>query len=695
MALRRQGVFLFKQFRFRPLFRRLFPVLAAVAASHLALAPALAGEMSCELDDMVIRAGREELGESDLSLLPGFARAVELRDFDARRLAVEDVLQKEAAVQVRRSGGEGGFASASIRGASPSQVSVYLDRIPLNPASGGAADLSGVSLAELDSIEVFRGSTPAAFGASPIGGTVNLVTRKSGEKTGRIRLGAGSFGSFDASCLASSAKGRTDWLVSFDKLLSEGDYECVDNRLTPDDPSDDVLRVRRNNDVDRDSVLFKLGRAFGGGRRLDLLLSALDKDQGLPGPAHQQAENVRYGMRRHISQLKATLPAQAAARHAFSLRLYHAWTRERYQDFLGPSGEMGLGRQDSRNVGQELGAELLWQRALTAQQLEAKYEILGERYSPRDLYLDLYFPESRRLSHFLTLQDSFLALDERLVITPAIKFQRGENELMQDQWMTPTPIGGREFDDLTWQAGLKYSPRPWLRLRANTGVYSRQPAFAELFGDRGVTAGANDLVPEEGRNTDAGAEFCLPGRRAAFVRDFSLSAARFVGRRKNLIQYVFDARGVGRAVNIARADSDGWEFFQGCGLGPKLRLSQSLTLIDAVVRDSAFRQDLGRRVPGVFEKTYTCRLEWSLRGRARLDGFSVFAEALVQEGMFYDKSNLLRAADRNTVDAGLSWSRRRWLLSFEARNLGDERMEDFAGWPLPGRNLHFSAQYGI
>lgn len=63
-------------------------------------------------------------------------------------------------------------------GSSADQVSIYLDGILLNTASSGAVNLADLPLDNVEKIEVYRGTSPAKFAASGIGGVVNIVTKK-------------------------------------------------------------------------------------------------------------------------------------------------------------------------------------------------------------------------------------------------------------------------------------------------------------------------------------------------------------------------------------------------------------------------------------------------------------------------------------------------------------------------------------
>ena len=69
-----------------------------------------------------------------------------------------------------------------MRGANSNQVAVLIDGVRItDPSSPNAAiDLSEISLLNVESIEVIRGSHSTIFGGSAVGGVINLITNKKG-----------------------------------------------------------------------------------------------------------------------------------------------------------------------------------------------------------------------------------------------------------------------------------------------------------------------------------------------------------------------------------------------------------------------------------------------------------------------------------------------------------------------------------
>jgi vitamin B12 transporter len=86
-----------------------------------------------------------------------------------------------------------------LRGADARQTLIMIDGVKMSDAStpDNSLDLSEISLANIERIEIVRGSQGTLYGSSAVGGTINIITRKNmqlGFKA-HASLQAGTFGS--------------------------------------------------------------------------------------------------------------------------------------------------------------------------------------------------------------------------------------------------------------------------------------------------------------------------------------------------------------------------------------------------------------------------------------------------------------------------------------------------------------------
>lgn len=87
-----------------------------------------------------------------------------------------DFIQREASVKIDET--SAGQKFISIRGSNADEVLVIYDGIRLNSANTNTFDLAQIDLANLEKVEIIKGSNTVLFGEGAFGGVVNIVPRK-------------------------------------------------------------------------------------------------------------------------------------------------------------------------------------------------------------------------------------------------------------------------------------------------------------------------------------------------------------------------------------------------------------------------------------------------------------------------------------------------------------------------------------
>jgi hypothetical protein len=127
----------------------------------------------------------QNLGLSEVSAPPASGIAVTGTDYmeilpsawEGRGLSAAEILSTLTGIQSYTQGGMGSFQTVSIRGIAARNVLICIDGIPLNDASGGAADLGAIDLNNIEKIEVYKDRVPAKFGGAGIGGAINFISK--------------------------------------------------------------------------------------------------------------------------------------------------------------------------------------------------------------------------------------------------------------------------------------------------------------------------------------------------------------------------------------------------------------------------------------------------------------------------------------------------------------------------------------
>jgi outer membrane cobalamin receptor len=224
-------------------------------------------------------------------------------------LTVGEALQFLPEIQMRLYGGVGALDVPSIRGSSPNQVLVLLDGIPVNSVMQGLFDLSTISTAVVQRVEVLRGPFSALYGGSALGGVINVITSDAlGE---HLSARGGGFGNTGASGRWSTADRRVT--IAADQFASDG--------------------ARLNSDVTSTTVVSKATWDMAATDTMTLTLNQFRSTLGVPGSTAFPSPGARQNETRTIL---ATQWRRAADDGEWTAHAY-GWSDDfRYADPAAP-----------------------------------------------------------------------------------------------------------------------------------------------------------------------------------------------------------------------------------------------------------------------------------------------------------------------------------------------------------------------
>lgn len=131
--------------------------------------------------------------------------AAKLRDSLADSL--EDVLRREAGLQLSRNGGPGQSAALLARGMGASGLVVLIDGVRVGSASLGQFGFESLPLASIERIEVLRGAGSSLWGSDALGGVV-LITTKKGSSAAAQVAGHALVGSLGTRAMSAQVSGQ-------------------------------------------------------------------------------------------------------------------------------------------------------------------------------------------------------------------------------------------------------------------------------------------------------------------------------------------------------------------------------------------------------------------------------------------------------------------------------------------------------
>jgi len=594
---------------------------------------------------------------------------------------LSDVIGEATSVHVTQYGGLGAFSTASVRGGSAGQVAVLLDGVPLNSGAHGIVNLSDLPATAVERIEVYRGLTPFELGAAGAAGAINLVTTSAPDAMD-ARVASGSFGTWEARGTSGLSRGPLSGLLHLGYQGSRGDFRFPDNNGTPFNRADDTEISRANNRFESGTALAGLTFRPAPGLRLSAREDAFEKRQGVPGLGASQALHTRLSLERSLSHLD--LDREAVSLWP-ALRLHTALLGERTR-FRDPLAELGLGRHDTddRLDARHVTLELGWPRLpgglsfLVTGLGRAERARLHDGGSGRPDP-----PESRRATLAGSAGLELQPLGEWLTLHAAKRWDR-ERDRLGTRTLTGAAVTSdftRELDSP--QLGLRAGRLFGFELRSNWSRSERSPEFLELFGNQGSVVGNPSLRPERVEGWDAGGAWSGSAARIGAEVEW----AHFESLARDLIIYWPFNASSSRASNISRATIRGEEL--SARLSGPLGFSArgSFTWQTALDRGPlAFWH--GKRLPEQPGREAYVRLDWA-RGALRAT-----AELHAIGDNYLDRYNSYRVEGRTLVGGSLSAVVLPEALSVtvEGKNLGDSRVSDVAGCPLPGRSVFVSCQ---
>ncbi len=626
----------------------------------------------------------------------GFVALIDVGNSKTATKDASSLLSNATGIRVKQYGGLGSFATMSIRGSSSSHVQVYLDGVSLNDPYTGISNLADLALGNVNRIEIYRGFSPVSFGASSIGGAINLVTEKSSPGNQLAiapditsEVSAGSFGTRKASLNLHSVIGLAEINCFGGYMKSEGDFTFLDDNATPLNPSDDEIASRLNSDFSRWNFSGGMNVGIPGFERASLNFDGFEREGGVPGIGSNQSSIARIRRRRRITYLRLDPEPVFSNRIHSEFTAFHSWTAEQFDD---PQGDISLGKQktDNRIIsygGNMKGTLFSHSLPLTADLfLESK----KERFIPKSYLPDLREgPDRLRKSLTAAISGNLSFFKNRAVLSVGTKHLWSENEFYDEPrfiWMPPTPQGKIKSEYQSPRAGVRIRLGKGFTIKGNIGRHYRTPTFFELFGNIGSVTGDGTLEPEKGLNRDIGAVFSR--EKLLFLRRLYLETLYFDNEITDLILFFPNSQRTVKPANIGSSRIRGCEFSLSLDLTSSISFSGNYTYMDGKDTSPIPYYNGNELASTPTHETSLAmnfsRRRWGLGWKVHYIGSN-----------FLDRANMEEVPGReiHTLYLETKPFGDRFSIMLEGRNLTDNQIRDVSGFPLPGRNFYLTMEY--
>ncbi|MDH5517576.1 MAG: TonB-dependent receptor plug domain-containing protein [Gammaproteobacteria bacterium] len=628
----------------------------------------------------------ENIGNVDLKTATVNFSEIDIDQQSASNADLATILQNETALQIQQSGGLGSFSAVSLRGASSEQVLVFLDGILINDAVSGYVDLSLIPVSQIKRIEIFRGSTPIELGAASMGGAINIITNDGTESKKTISYASASYGVNKLNFHVSGGDEKNHYRLVAESLENKNHYPITNDNGTIYVSSDDREETRNHAEIEQNSSLLVWKHLLNINTSLINSFRLFEKKQNLPNIANSSAITtnlftslVQFNSRLVIRKLLNTDSES-------SFELYHRNKSEIYDD---RNSEIGLKANHLSQKSQITGLKsyikttdsnhIEWRMVLDLDQQQSTSE---------DLFEILNDVSHRRNTAKLNLGLRRLFKNGNRVLDVVYQSEQLTDNLddAYDIYDNHIPAQSRQyqFDDI--RIGYSHYLTESTQLKFNIGQYHRAPYLFELYGNRGFFHGNSDLLAEDSVNMDIGFDY-INQTESSLWHNLNLHLGYFNNNSNNLIVRTYNnSRGVGVPENINDSVITGIETSASLPLFKNHQLMFNMTITDSeIISDNGSFN--GNLIPGYFTEDYLFSYTYS--HYAWLLQF----EHNIKEGMYYDRTNLLRAKDRDLSNIKIKYSALNQTFEFSVNNIMNNRYEDYNGYPKPGQIIYLGYSY--
>ncbi len=588
--------------------------------------------------------------------------------------SVGEALELVPGLDLAPVGAAGAQTTLSLRGSTSGQVLVLVDGVRVSDPATGQCDLSrlGLSIEEIESIEVIRGGASAQYGADALGGVVVITTKKGGGGAAKPSLAvkvanrsylpssAVSGSGASAVSLSPSAAALVDGQSLFFRatmpsgIALSGSAERQENAYAYYDASG-TRRIRANAGL----LQGKAGLSWKGLAGEGFLSTSADlsaRSLGVPGSLDAPTPEALQ------RDLDASLAARYATDYFFSdavgldASAYARYGILEYRE--DDDSDADLHR--ALRVGTDAAWSLLFGEASSAKfGLSARYDRLDST-----VVTDASGEAPERVSLGAFTEPSFAL--SAWTIAPALRWD----------WTSDFNSG--------FSAGLgavmALSERASLSFSGTTSY--RAPSFDDLYWPySGGAEGNLDLKPEAGYSGEVG----FLWKEGAT----SVSAATYMRYVQDVILWQEQGDGVWRPSNYGdalypglevewRAATDSWSFAGSYAFIYSYVLSGTLSLSD------------DKRVPDVPIHSLAGSATYASK---KFNG----TFKLSYKGLRYtttDNRDFLPAVF--LAGANLRWIlNERWSLFWNGENLLNERYVSEKNYPMPGISIETGLEYKL
>jgi len=599
-------------------------------------------------EPIVVTATRVEIAVEQVGKTVTIVTAEQLEDQQATSLV--DALQSIPGLLVRQQRGPGGLTLIKIRGLDSEYTQILIDglavRDPSDPQGAAGEFMNDVMIENIDRIEVVRGSSSTLYGSDSVGGTINIITKKSNAPLG-------AFASFEGGSMAIYQEA-----AGIHGIAGMLNFSLTGKRVDSDGIDD-------HDAYGETSLAGGLGLDLPMGASLAAQFKYADAESDLnnsPGILNgvlvKDEDDVDDSKTKTFFSSGLVLDQDVSERFDYMAKIGYVDVERQFT--FGPEGdEFGFG-SETTYAGNTLNAEAQANYSLNEEHLlTLGYEFESEEFE-QVLGDKKDTPNATR--HAVYFQDSIALMNEMFNIVPGIRYMNHDQVGDRFDWEV-------SVSSLVEDAGLRF--------HGHVGTGFRAPSLYELYGASIFDAtlyefGNKELEPEESLGWDLGVEV------TAFEEMLRVDATYF----SNTFDKIIDFGSVGYE-NVDGGESRGVEMEAAFTPVEQLTVSGTYTYVNTENAD-------GEKFYGVPEHEFGANLHYWV-----LENLTANATVTVrgkEDIPLFDSTTFMSERYENdgftTLDLGLKYAiSKNFTVWGRVENLLDEEYT-IGGYTAPGRSVY-------
>jgi vitamin B12 transporter len=387
--------------------------------------------------------------------------------------SIDELLQLNTGLDIRRRGSNGVQADVSIRGSSFEEVLILVNGVRMNDSQTGHNTLNiPFDLDSVQQIEIIKGPAAQRYGNNAYAGVINIITKPLAEKSVKISAEGGDFKSYDLGANANIGNEKFSNLIQVHSSASEGYRHNTDYKINN-------FYYQNNLKIKNGDLSFQAGFS--------------EKKYGANGFYATPAATEQYE------------ETQASVVSVSGHQTYNKWdfnsniSWRRGQDmyvYIRDKPSVYRNLHLGNNISGEFNTAYHSSLGVTGLGVELRKEILvSNNLGNRNRFVSQVF-----------LEHNFSLLNDKLALSPGVSYA---NYSKEGNFFYPGLDAGYTFNEHN-------------KIYGNISKVHRVPTFTDLYYKSPVEQGNPDLKPESAISTEIGYQYKmnnLVAKTSFFTRD--------------------------------------------------------------------------------------------------------------------------------------------------------------------------------